>query len=151
MRKIAKIASLVSRTKFQVRFSEVDSMRIVWHGSYVKYLEDGREAFGREFKGLGYSDFFQSEYAAPIVDMQIQYKKPLTINDTAIVEVRYINTEAAKICFEYTIYKESTNKESTNEIIATASTVQVFLNKNEELELANPEFYLKWKERWEVK
>lgn len=146
MRKRTQIASLVSRTKFQVRFSEVDSMRIVWHGSYVKYLEDGREAFGREFKGLGYLDFFVSDYAAPIVDMQIQYKKPLTINDVAIVEVRYINTEAAKICFEYTIYKES-----TNEVVATATTIQVFLNKNEELELVNPEFYLKWKERWEVK
>lgn len=146
MRKKTTIASLVTRTKFQVRFSEVDSMHVVWHGVYVKYFEDGREHFGREFKGLGYLDFYESNYVAPIVDMQVQYKKSLTINDIAIVEVRYINTEAAKICFEYTIYKEA-----TNEIVATGSTVQVFLNKDEELELVNPEFYLKWKQKWDVK
>lgn len=47
-------ASLVNKTSLRVRFSEVDSMQIVWHGEYVRYFEDGREAFGREFAGLGY-------------------------------------------------------------------------------------------------
>lgn len=46
-------ASLVGKTSLRVRFSEVDSMQIVWHGEYVRYFEDGREAFGREFAGLG--------------------------------------------------------------------------------------------------
>ena len=32
----------------EIRFSEVDSMKIVWHGSYAKYFEDAREAFGKE-------------------------------------------------------------------------------------------------------
>lgn len=146
MRKKTNNASLVSKTTIQVRFSEVDAMHIVWHGTYVKYFEDAREHFGREFEGLGYLDFFRSEYATPIVDMQIQYKRPLTINDIAIIEIRYINTDAAKICFEYTI-----SKEDTAEIIATGSTIQVFLNKNKELELTNPEFYLKWKQKWKVK
>ena len=49
-------ASLVGKTSLRVRFSEVDSMQIVWHGEYVRYFEDGREAFGREFAGLGYMD-----------------------------------------------------------------------------------------------
>ena len=40
---------LINRSKIEVRFSEVDSMSVVWHGNYVKYLEDGREAFGKEF------------------------------------------------------------------------------------------------------
>ena len=44
-------ASLVNKTSLRVRFSEVDSMQIVWHGEYVRYFEDGREAFGREFAG----------------------------------------------------------------------------------------------------
>ena len=36
-----------------IRFHEVDSLRIVWHGHYLKYFEDGREAFGRKY-GIGY-------------------------------------------------------------------------------------------------
>ncbi len=33
--------------RVQVKFSEIDSMRRVWHGSFVTYFEDGRESFGR--------------------------------------------------------------------------------------------------------
>ena len=40
--------------KVRVKFNEIDSMRRVWHGSYVSYLEDGRESFGRHFVGIGY-------------------------------------------------------------------------------------------------
>ena len=43
-------------TPLRVRFSEVDSMRVVWHGEYVRYFEDGREAFGEQYPGLGYLD-----------------------------------------------------------------------------------------------
>lgn len=40
-------AALTDRTTIKVRFSEIDSMQIVWHGEYVRYFEDGREAFGK--------------------------------------------------------------------------------------------------------
>ena len=33
-----------------IRFSEVDSMKVVWHGAYMLYFEDAREEFGRQFQ-----------------------------------------------------------------------------------------------------
>ena len=45
--------ALIDRTTIKVRFSEIDSMQIVWHGEYVRYFEDGRESFGKHY-GLGY-------------------------------------------------------------------------------------------------
>ncbi len=30
--------------RVEVRFSELDPLKVVWHGNYVKYLEDAREA-----------------------------------------------------------------------------------------------------------
>ena len=39
--------------RVKVRFSEVDPIRMVWHGNYVKYLEDAREAFGHRY-GISY-------------------------------------------------------------------------------------------------
>ena len=67
-------------------------------------------------------------------------------NDTAVVETRYIATEAAKICFEYTI-----RSATDGEVVAEGSSTQVFLDSRGELQLLAPEFYRKWKERWEVK
>ena len=41
---------ILSITKpFEVRFSEVDSMGVVWHGHYAIYFEDAREAFGAKY------------------------------------------------------------------------------------------------------
>ena len=37
---------LKAYAELKVRFNEVDSMAIVWHGNYVKYFEDARIAFG---------------------------------------------------------------------------------------------------------
>ena len=59
---------LINSCKVKVRFSEVDSMAVVWHGNYVKYLEDGREAFGLQF-GVGYNEIFDNGYMTPVVKM----------------------------------------------------------------------------------
>lgn len=136
---------LTDKTQIKVRFSEVDSMHIVWHGEYVRYFEDGRESFGRTYKGLGYMDIYENGYTAPLVDLKVQYKAPLKCNDTAIIETKYIDTEAAKICFEYVI-----TRESDGAIVAIGSSMQVFVNKNNDLQLLSPDFYLKWKERWNI-
>ncbi len=141
--KLNKDVKLINRTQFRVRFSEVDSMAIVWHGEYVRYFEDGREAFGREFEGLGYMDMYTSGYAAPMVEMELKYKYPLKCNDTATVETRYIGCEAAKIIFEYEV-----TRDSDGVIVATGRSVQVFIDPEGVLQLNSPEFYENWKRRW---
>lgn len=145
VKKKNKPASLINRTNIRVRFSEVDSMQIVWHGEYVRYFEDGREAFGREFGGLGYMEIYRSGYVVPLVKLSLDFKALLVCGDTAIVETRYINCDAAKILFEYTIFRES-----DMEVVATGESVQVFLNLENKLELVNPRFYIDWKKKWGV-
>lgn len=134
---------LISTTPIKVRFSEVDSMAIVWHGEYVRYFEDGREDFGRLYKGLGYMDMYESGYAAPMVEMSLSYKYPLKCNDTAVVETRYVATEAAKIIFEYVI-----RRDSDGVVVATGESTQVFIDPDGVLQLNAPEFYQKWREQW---
>ncbi|HIV32808.1 MULTISPECIES: acyl-CoA thioesterase [unclassified Alistipes] len=138
-------AALSHTTTLRVRFSEVDSMSVVWHGEYVRYFEDGREAFGERYPGLGYLDIYASGYTAPIVALQVDYRRPLRIAERAEVETRYIPTEAAKICFEYTI-----RRASDGEVVATGSTTQVFVNTEGELELTAPQFFKEWKRRWNI-
>lgn len=138
------IASLTSRTTFKVRFSEVDSMQIVWHGEYLRYFEDGREAFGKQY-GLGYMDIYNQGYMVPLVDIHCQYKQSLSYGESAVVETRYIHCDAAKIQFEYIIYRQSDQT-----VVATGESTQVFLNNEKQLELNNPPFYLDWKRRWKI-
>lgn len=132
---------LIHTSESVIRFSEVDSMRIVWHGNYLKFLEDGREAFGRQY-GIGYLDMFDNGLMTPIVEISCSYKKQLYYGDTVIIETEYIDTEAAKIVFHYNLYRKS-----DRELVANGKSMQVFLDMNGELLLTIPEFILGWKRK----
>ncbi len=130
---------LRASTNIKVRFSEVDSMNIVWHGSYPLYFEDAREAFGLKY-GIDYLTIFGNGYYAPLVDIEFHYKRPIVYGMTIRIEIIYRPTDAAKIMFDYEIYNTA-----NNELMATGRSVQVFLDKNYQLVWTNPPFYEKWK------
>jgi acyl-CoA thioester hydrolase len=130
---------LIDRLEVKVRFEEVDSMKIVWHGNYLNYFEDGRESFGARFN-IGYLDVYQQNLMIPIVKINCDYKRPLVYGDVAIVETRFINTEAAKILFNYQIFRKA-----DHELMATGNSMQVFLTPEGELLLTSPRFFIDWK------
>jgi acyl-CoA thioester hydrolase len=134
--------SITARTEILIRFNEADPLGIVWHGHYVRYFEDGREAFGEKY-GLRYLDIFGEGYTVPVVNIQCDYKRSLRYGDKVVVETKFIDDLAAKIRFEYTL----TNPAS-GEIVAKGSSVQVFLDKETStLQLITPAFFTEWKKR----
>ena len=134
---------LTSSKDKEIRYSEVDMMKVVWHGAYPLYLEDAREAFGDEY-GLTYEGYLDNQYYAPIVDMQIQYKFPLRYGVKARIDITYRPTEAAKIVFDYEIRDKETNL-----LYCKARTIQVFMDMDYNLVLLNPEFFENWKAKWQ--
>lgn len=134
---------LTTSKEIEIRFSDVDMMKVVWHGAYPLYLEDARETFGHRY-GLTYQGYLDNEYYAPIVDMQIQYKHPLRYGDKARIDITYRPTAAAKIVFDYEI-----RDKETNQLYCKARTVQVFMDMDYNLVLFNPDFFEKWKAKWQ--
>ena len=133
---------LKATVPLNIRFSEVDSMNIVWHGSYVMYFEDAREAFGKKY-GLAYLDIFGNGFYAPLVDLSFKYKSPITYDMKPEITITYKPVDAAKIVFDY----EITNPEN-GDVLATGHSVQVFMDLNYQLVWTNPDFYEEWKKRW---
>ena len=130
-------------TEVVVRFNEADPLGIVWHGHYIRYFEDGREAFGKKY-GVSYLDFYREGIAVPVVSVQCDYKKPLRYGERVIVRCTYEATPAAKLRFNYNVYEAD-----TQELVATGSTVQVFVDgKTFQLQLTVPEFFETWKKKW---
>jgi len=127
---------------FDVRFSEVDSMCIVWHGNYMLYFEDAREAFGKEY-GLDYLTIYGKGYYAPMVDVHFSFKKPIIYGMKPAVTITYKPTDAAKILFEYEI-----RDTSDGSLLATGDSMQVFMDLKYQLVWQTPEFYQQWKEKW---
>ena len=130
-------------TEVEVKFSEADPLGIVWHGHYIRYFEDGRESFGKKY-GIGYLDFYKYGFVIPIVNVQCDYKRPLRYGDVVRIETEFIPTEAAKMLFKYRLF--NSGKE---ELVASGSSVQVFLDKEESLlQLSTPEFFEDWKKKY---
>lgn len=126
--------------EIRVRFNETDPLGIVWHGCYITYFEDGREAFGRKH-GISYLDVHQHNYTTPIVQSSCEHKLPLRYGDVARIETTIVDTPAAKMIFRYKIF------DPNNNLACTGETVQVFLNQESELLLTNPAFYEAWKRK----
>lgn len=131
--------SLKDRCEVKVRFGEVDSMGIVWHGNYVKYIEEGRESFGKKY-GMSYMDIYANDLMAPVVKMNIDFKKQVYYGDVLIVETEFIDQEAAKISFSYKIYRKA-----DQELVATAQSTQVLIDMQRVMLLYPPQFILDWK------
>lgn len=126
-------------SEFRVRFNETDPLGIVWHGHYVTYLEDGREAFGEQF-GISYKDIQNAKLFAPVVKCVVDYKVPLRHGDRAVIKTLFINQAAAKLQFSYKIFKDEI-------LVATGETIQVFTDFEGELFLSNPPFFEEWKSK----
>ena len=131
---------IIHRIEMAVRFNEADPLGIVWHGHYIRYFEDGRESFGKQY-GLAYLDVYKKGYVIPVVSVHCDFKRSLRYGDTVIIETRFIPQKAAKIRFEYTL-----SNAATGDLVATGYSVQVFLDKDsQQLQLINPPFYEEWK------
>jgi acyl-CoA thioester hydrolase len=134
---------LVHQTEVVVRFNEADPLGVVWHGHYLRYFEDGREAFGKQY-GVSYLDFYKNGLAVPVVSVQCDYKKPLRYGNSVIVETSFIPSPAAKLRFEYRMYESE-----TKDLVATGYSVQVCVDaKTFGLQLTVPEFFEAWKNKW---
>lgn len=129
-------------SKVRVRFVETDPLGIVWHGNYIQYFEDGREAFGRHH-GISYLNQKEYGFATPIVKSSSEHKLPLHYGDVATIKTIYVDSQAAKMIFRYEIF----NQEDL--LVCTGETVQVFVDQlgEGELSLTIPEFFKEWKQK----
>ena len=137
--------NLTESLELSVKFNEADPLGIVWHGHYIRYFEDGREDFGIKH-GLSYLEVFNQGFVTPIVSIQCDYIRPLKYGDRLIIKSTFIQCDAAKIKFNYNILNAQTLEQ-----VAIGSSIQVFLNKiTMTLQLTNPLFFEKWKNKLDL-
>ena len=129
-------------TEFDIEFYDVDSMRIVWHGNYLKYFEKARCALLRKI-GYDYPQMEESGWLFPIIGISLKFIDSLHFGDR--VHARAILTEYENcIKIKYELFNKKTGKictkgESTqmavNKVTGESSMIcpQVFLSRVETL------------------
>ena len=122
-------------TEVLVPFFDVDSMDVVWHGHYVKYLEVARCALLDHF-GHNYTHMRDAGYAWPVIDMQLRYMRGATFGQRLSVRAGLVEWEN-RLKIHYLISDAATGERMTR-----ASTVQVAVcMASREMQLASPKVF----------
>lgn len=107
---------------FKVAFFDVDSMEVMWHGNYVKYLEMARCELLDKL-GYNYIAMKKDGYAFPIVKLDVKYVCPAFFND--IIKVTTTLSECETFLkFHYLIENEKGEK------LSEANTAQAVIEMN---------------------
>ncbi|MGN6092778.1 MAG: acyl-CoA thioesterase [Luteibacter jiangsuensis] len=119
-----------------VPFFDVDSMEVVWHGHYVKYLEVARCALLDEL-GHNYVRMKETGYAWPIIDLQLRYARPARFGQTLVVRAELVEWRN-RLKIHYTL-----SDAASGERLTRASTIQVAVRLADgEMQLVSPAVFV---------
>jgi len=85
-------------TRVRVRFNEVDSYQVAWHGHYVAWMEIGRNDLAGRFD-LDADQVAAAGFLAPVVALELKYKRPARFNEELRVMTSVRRTETATLEF----------------------------------------------------
>ncbi|WLI12209.1 MULTISPECIES: thioesterase family protein [Pseudomonas] len=122
-------------TEILVPFFDVDTMNVVWHGHYVKYLEVARCALLDRI-GHNYDAMVASGYAWPVIDLQLRYVRGAVFGQKLNVRASLVEWEN-RLKINYLISDLATGERFTR-----AVSVQVAVDmSSREMQLASPKVF----------
>ena len=109
------------KTKIRVRYGETDQMKYAYYGIYAQYFEVGRVELLRSL-GITYKELEKMGFSLPVVNYNINYKKPAFYDDELTIETTIVQVPTIKIVFTYNTYNEK------GDLLNTAETTLVFVD-----------------------
>ena len=122
-------------TKIRVRYGETDQMGYCYYGNYAQYFEVGRVEALRKI-GMSYKDMENEGVMLPVSEFNVKYIIPAYYDDELTITTKIAELRGPRIYFEYEVKNEK------NEIIASASTLLVFVSKTNMKPIAPPTTFL---------
>ena len=102
------------------QFGDVDAMNVVWHGTYVRYLEQARSTLMDKI-GYNYLEMNASGYVWPIVDLRLRYVRPARLLQEIAVTATLTEFEN-RLKIDYRC-----RDKATRAVLTKATSVQVAL------------------------
>ncbi len=104
-----------------VPFYDIDSLEVVWHGHYAKYLERARCALLEKFN-YSYPQMRESGYAWPVVKLSLKYVRSAVYGQELRVVAHMLEWEY-RLVIEYHVLDRQTGK-----CLTTASSTQMAID-----------------------
>ena len=117
-----------------IRYYETDQMGFVHHSNYLRYFELARIEWISSL-GFSYQKMEERGYLMPVINANIEFKRPLTFGNSFRVKIQF--KEIPKVKFEL-IYEIILDKDI---IIARGSTILAFLSSHNLKPVRCPKFF----------
>lgn len=93
----------------KVYYSDTDAYGVVWHGSYLRWLEKGRVLFCEDL-GLNLSELSKRDIALPVTSINLKYKSSAKLNDNIKITTKILKKTGVSLTFSQTVSNPENDK-----------------------------------------
>lgn len=126
---------LTAEVTIKAQFYDLDPMEVVWHGNYVRFLEQARCEL-LDHIGYNYEEMRNTGYLWPIVDIRLRYIRSIRRAQTVIVSATLAEYEH-RIRIDYRVRDAASGdvltKARTDQVAVDAATGELCLQSPQTL------------------
>ncbi len=104
---IVSLSSAAFRYPVRVQPHHTDYAGVVWHGTYIAWMEEARVECLRTV-GANYADWVEQGVDLPVIDLTLQYQRPLSLGMEAVVVTGLAPRRGVRLIWEYDIQDRAT-------------------------------------------
>ena len=93
----------------KVYYSDTDAYGVVWHGSYLRWMEKGRVDLSSVL-GLSLVELKEMDIVLPVTNMNVRYKASAKLDDDIIIETWIEKYNSLSVTFKQVIKSKDTGK-----------------------------------------
>lgn len=101
-----------------------DYSGVVWHGTYIAWMEEARVESLRSL-GIEYADWVAQGLELPVVELSLRYHRAVQMGQSVAVRTRIAATEGVRLLWDYQI-----RSADTQELYVTAQVTLVGVDRD---------------------
>ena len=101
-----------------------DYSGVVWHGTYLAWMEEARVESLRSL-GIEYADWVAQGLELPVVELSLRYHRAVQMGQSVAVRTRIAATEGVRLLWDYQI-----RSADTQELYVTAQVTLVGVDRD---------------------
>ncbi len=86
-----------------------DYAGIVWHGTYIAWMEEARVAYLRSHD-INFADWVAAGIDLPVVDLSLRYRQSLTMGMNATIKTWLESRRGVRLTWQYDIQNAATGQ-----------------------------------------
>ena len=100
----------------KVYFADTDKYAVVWHGTYLRWMEMGRVEFC-EMTGKTINDLDKDDILVPVTNINIKFKSSAKLEDIILIETEIAKFNGFCVTFHQTIKSKKTGQIYTDALV----------------------------------